>query len=205
MRDKSTQIILKCIIACFLLFNIGLLFLNQQYKSELNNTIHKLEHLENIEIMFKVSKETTVARFKYEQCNIGNSTIYLGSDYKILTPVQSITDQPKLVIGLNQNMCRPCVEEVFASIKEIFPDFESNPDIICIADIEQRFKDNYYGKKVVSFREKEDYPLYEIEAMPYFFILDKDLCAKLLFITDKTSPELTKEYLKIIKERYMTN
>lgn len=205
MRDKSTQIILKCIIACFLLFNIGLLFLNQQYKSELNNTTHKLEHLENIEIMFEVSKETTVARFKYEQCNIGNSTIYLGSDYKTLIPVQSITDQPKLVIGLNQNMCRPCVEEVFASIKEIFPNFESNPDIICIADIEQRFKDNYYGKKVVSFREKEDYPLYEIEAMPYFFILDKDLCAKLLFITDKTSPELTKEYLKIIKERYMTN
>lgn len=205
MKEKSTQIILKCIVPCFLLFNIGLLFLNQQYKSELNNTKHRLEHLENIEIMFEVSKETTVARFKYEQCSIGNSDIYWGSDNKALFPVQSITDRPKLVIGLNHNMCRPCVEEVFASIKEIFPDFESNPDIICIADIERRFKDDYYGKKVVSFQEKEDYPLYEIEAMPYLFILDKDLCAKLLFITDKTSPELTKEYLKIIKERYMTN
>lgn len=36
-----------------------------------------------------------------------------------------------------------------------------------------------------------------------FFIFDKDLCAKLLFITDQTSPELTKEYLKMIRERYM--
>lgn len=45
--------------------------------------------------------------------------------------------------------------------------------------------------------------MYEIKIMPYFFILDKDLRVKLLFITDKTSPELTKEYLKIIKERYM--
>lgn len=205
MKNKSTQIVLKCTLAGFLLFNIGLLFLNQQYKNKLNSTKHKLEHLENIEIKFEVSKETTVTRFKYEQCSIGNSTIYLGSDNKRLIPVQSITDRPKLVIGLNQNMCRPCVEGVFAHIKEVFPDFETNPDIICIADIEQRFKDDYYGKKVVSFHQKEDYPLYEIETTPYFFILDKDLCVKLLFITDTTSPELTKEYLKIIKDRYMVN
>ena len=77
--------------------------------------------------------------------------------------------------------------------------------ILYAADIEQRFKDDYYGKKVVSFHQKEDYPLYEIETTPYFFILAKDLCVKLLFITDTTSPELTKEYLKIIKDRYMVN
>lgn len=203
MKDKSTQIILKCIVACFLLFNVGLLFLNQQRKEELNNSKLKIKHLEDVEIMFEVSKETTVARFKYEQHSIGHSNIYWGSDKKALFPIQSITNQPKLVIGLNQNMCRPCVEGVFTDIKNTFPDFESNPNIICIADIEQRFKDDYYGKKVVSFHQREDYPLFEIETMPYFFILDKDLCVKLLFITDKTSPELTKEYLKIIKERYM--
>ena len=30
MKNKSTQIVLKCTLAGFLLFNIGLLFLNQQ-------------------------------------------------------------------------------------------------------------------------------------------------------------------------------
>lgn len=203
MKEKSTQTILKCVVACFLLFDIGLLFLNRQQKEELHNTRLKLKHLEDIEIMFEVSKETTVARFKYEQCSIGNSSIYIGSDNKTLIPVQSITNRPKLVIGLNQNMCRPCVEAVFADIKEVFPDLKSNPNIICIADIERRFKDDYYGKKVVSFHQKDDYPLYEIETTPYFFIFDKDLCAKLLFITDQTSPELTKEYLKMIRKRYM--
>lgn len=203
MKEKSTQIILKYIIACFVLFNIGLLLLNQQYKSELKGTKLKLNHLEDVEIMFEVSKETTVARLKYEQCSIDDSDIYWGSDNKVLIPVRSITNQPKLVIGLNQNMCRPCVEGTFADIKDVFPGFESNPNIICIADIERRFKDDYYGKKVVSFYQKDAYPLYEIETMPYFFILDKDLCVKQLFITDKTSPELTKEYLKIIKQRYM--
>ncbi|WP_436417261.1 hypothetical protein KCV26_12700 [Petrimonas sulfuriphila] len=203
MKYKSTQIVLICIAVCFLLFNIGLLFLLQMHKYELNSTKHRLEHLENVEFMFKASKEITVTRFKYEQYSIGNSYIYSGSDKSELIPVHFITNQPKLVLGLNQNMCRPCVEGVFADVKEIFPDFESNPNIICIADIEQRFKDDYYGKKVISFQQKDDFLLYEIVAMPYFFILDKDLCVKQLFITDKTSPELTKEYLKTIKERYM--
>lgn len=187
----------------FLLFNIGLLFLNQLNKNELNSTKHRLEHLENIEIMFEVSKEITATRFKYEQRNIGDSYIYSGSDNNTLIPIPSITNRPKLVIGLNQNMCRPCAKGVFANIKEVFPDFESNPNIICIAEIEQRFKDDYYGKKVISFHQKDNFPLYEIDSTPYFFILDKDLCVKLLHITDKTSTELTKEYLKIIKERYM--
>lgn len=203
MKYKSTQIVLVSIAVCFLLFNIGLLFLLQMHKNELNSTKHRLEYLENIEFKFETSKEITLARFKYEQYSIGNSYFYLGSDKSELISFHSIANHPKLVLGLNQNMCRPCVEGVFTDVKEIFPDFESNPNIICIADIEQRFKDDYYGKKVISFHQKDDFPLYEIIAMPYFFILDKDLCVKQLFITDKTSPELTKEYLKIIKERYM--
>jgi len=202
MKKKSTQIILLSIAVCFLLFNIGLLFLVQMHKNELNNTRNRLEHLENVEFMFEASKEITVTRFKYEQYSIGNSYIYLGANNNKPIPLHSITNKPKLVLGLNQNMCRPCIEGVFADVKEIFPDFESNPNIICIADIEQRFKDDYYGKKVISFHQKDDFPLYEIVAMPYFFILDKDLCVKLLFITDKTSPNQTKKYLKIIKERY---
>jgi hypothetical protein len=166
-------------------------------------SINKFERLKNIEFMFKGFKEKTVSGFKYRQHYIGNVQIYVGSNRDKRIPVKSIADRPKLVLGLNQNMCRPCVEGVIANIKESFPDFETNPNIICIADIEQRFKDDYFGKKVVSFHQKkEDFPLYEIELSPYFFVLDKDLCVKLLFITDQTSPELTREYLKIIKERY---
>ena len=203
MKNKSIQIISISIIICFLLFNMFLLFLLQRHKNELHSAEHRLKHLENIEFKYEISKEITVTRFKYEQRKIGNSYVYLGSDNNTLIPVHSIIDQPKLVIGLNHIMCRPCVEGVLSDVKDFFPNFESNPNIICIADIEERFKDDYYGKKVISFHQKNDYPLYEIEEMPYFFILDKDLFIKQLFITDKTSSELTKEYLKIIKEHYM--
>ena len=47
-----------------------------------------------------------------------------------------MADQPKLVLGLNQNMCSPCVYGVLEDLKEFFPDYETNPDIIYIADIE---------------------------------------------------------------------
>ena len=41
--------------------------------------------------------------------------------------------------------------------------------------------------------------------MKKIHIAKNKLLVKLLFITDTTSPELTKEYLKIIKDRYMVN
>lgn len=204
MKRVSTLLVLKCVVVCFLLFNIGLLFLNQLSKEELASIRLKLDHMESVALMYEVAKETTLTGFKYEQRRIEGSCVYIGSDDKTLIPFHSIVDRPKLVIGLNQNMCRPCVEGAFNSIQEVFPDFKTNPDIICIADVEQRFKDDYYGKKVVSFSQKEFYPLYEIKTKPYFFVLDKDLCVKCLFITDQVSPELTIEYLKIIKERYMS-
>jgi len=204
MKFKFTYIILIFIVACLLLCNIGLLYLHQKDKSKLENTIHnisKLENLKGIEFMFEESKAITKTSFKYEQYNIGDVYIYTGSDNNALQSVRNITNKPKLVMGLNKNMCSPCIEGVLFILQEFFPDYKTNPNIICIADIEQRFKDNYFNMKVISFHQKGDFPLYEIDK-PYFFILDKDLYVKLLFITSNASPEMIKEYLKIIKLRY---
>jgi len=135
MKNKSIQIFLVCVVVCFLFFNIRLQLIHQQNRNQLRRVNHKIEQLENIELKFILFKETTSLRYKYEQYNIGDTYIYLGSDNNTFTSFRSIADQPKLVIGLNQNMCRPCIEGVFAAIKEIFPDFEKNSNIICIADI----------------------------------------------------------------------
>jgi len=173
MKNKSTQILLICIAVCLLLCNISLLFLYQKSKNRLSRAVQSMNAIVNLKedtkFFFDIFKELTITRFRYEQFSLGGTYVYTGLDKNTTQPVQNITDQPKLVLGLNQNMCRPCVEGVFSDIKEFFPDFETNPNIICIADIEQRFKDNYYGKKVVSFLQKDDFPLYEILESPYFF------------------------------------
>lgn len=202
MNKKATKIVLVSIASCFLLFNIALLFLIQFYKVELIKLKQQLRNLENIELMFDRSNEIAITEFKYDQLSIGNSSIYVGSNTNSHIPLSAIVDQPKLAIGMNQNMCRPCVEGVFKNVKELLSDFETNSNIICIADIEQRFKDDYYGKKVISFHQNKDFPLYEMDTKPYLFIIDKDLRIKQLFIVDSSNPELTKKYLKSIKERY---
>ncbi len=201
MKLKITYIILIGIILCLFISNVRLWYLYKQHTLQTEALLKTIEHLTEVEFMHTVSKELTASKIMYEQHDVSNTSIYMGSDKKTRFPISDIIDCPKLILGLNETMCAPCILSVVETIKEAFPDFENNPDIILIADLEQRFKDNYYNKKVLSFSNKADFPLYSLKA-PYFFILDKDLVVKMLFITDKTSPDLTKEYLKIIKHRF---
>jgi len=205
MKNKSTQTILICIAVGLLLCNIVLMYSYQQTKSRLDKAVQVINQLEDLnddtEFRFMIYKEVSVSRYRYEQYSLRNTQIYTGSDRNALQPTGLIAERSKLVLGLSQNMCSSCILEVLNALKEFFPSYETNTNILCIADIEQRFKDDYYGKKVISFHRREDYPLYEIDR-PYFFILDKDLSVKMLFITDNTGPEMTQEYLKIIRERY---
>jgi len=201
MKSKTTYIILISAIICSLISNIRLWHLYKQHTIKMEALLKTIDYLTEIEFMHTFSKELMISRIMYEQYDVSNAFTYIGSDNNMLLPIKDIINRPKLVLGLNQNMCAPCILGVLEAIKEIFIDFENNPDIILIADLEQRFKDNYHNKKVLSFSDKEDFPLYSLGA-PYLFVLDKDLTVKMLFIADKTSPELTKEYLKIIKERF---
>ena len=107
MKNISTQIVLKSLVGCFLLFNVALLFSSQRSRLQLKEASHKIKELENTALKFDISKEITTSRFNYEQRKIGNSPVYIGSDDETLIPIHEITDRPKLVIGLNQNMCRP--------------------------------------------------------------------------------------------------
>ncbi len=202
MKSRSLQIVLICVVICLALFNIKLLINIQNSNSDLEKAKNEIHLLENIEFIFQRFKDITMLSLEYDQFYIGESSMYIGSNNKTNVPITSIVDKPKLIIGLNQNMCLPCVKSAFEIIKEFYPDFESNSNILCIADIEQRFKDDYYGKQVISFQDVEDFPLYNIDTKPYFFILDKDLSVKRLFITDDASPEVTREYLKIINKHY---
>jgi hypothetical protein len=65
---------------------------------------------------------------------------------------------------------------------------------LCITDAAQRFKNSYYGKEIINFLEKDDSPLYEIEAKPYFYTLDKEVHVKMPLVTGITTPELTREH-----------
>jgi hypothetical protein len=191
--------------------NIRLLYINRQDRKmigegktvmeTLNKELNKTGYLREFEYLYKASKEVTVFRLQHELYPLANSKVYIGADKNRTFPIESLIDRPKLVFGSSQNMCSPCIYAVLDKLKEVFPDYEGNENILFMADIEQRLKDNYHHKKTVSFVKEEDFPLCK-SGMPYLFVLDRDLVIKMLFITDKTSPELTKEYLAVIKKRF---
>ena len=65
-----------------------------------------------------------------------------------------------------------------------------------------RLLENFYEKTIFWNNNKRLGPAFEKSETPTFFILDKDLQAKCVFIADKMTPEYIEDYLQIIKQRF---
>ena len=79
-------------------------------------------------------------------------------------------------------------------------------DIIFISNnLEFRLRESFYKKQILWNNNKKLGPIFEKSDIPTFFILDKDLQAKCVFLADKMTPEYIEDYLKIIKQRFFSN
>ncbi|MDR2119832.1 MAG: hypothetical protein LBP64_03015 [Tannerella sp.] len=198
-------ILISIVVGSLLALNIRLMHINRQERKAreqdkllvetLNRELNKTSYLREFEYLYNASKELTVFRLQHELYSLTNSKVYFGTDKSRIFPIENLVKRPKLIFGSSQNMCSPCIYAVLDKLKEVFPGYAGNENILFVADIEQRLKDNYHHKQVLGFHREEDFPLYSL-GMPYLFVLDRDLAIKMLYITDKTSPDLTGEYLK---------
>ena len=168
----------------------------QAENESLIKEMSRIGYLYEFEHLLKASKNKTVFRLQNELHPLNNCKVYTGSDSTQLKSLDFLAKEPKLIFGSSQNMCSPCIYAVLDELKKEFPDFEKNEHILFVADVEQRLKNNYYGKKTLSFRHRRD------SDVPYLFVLENDMMIKLLFLADKTSPELTQAYLSAVKKRY---
>ncbi|MDR1340556.1 MAG: hypothetical protein LBK58_10965 [Prevotellaceae bacterium] len=204
-------ILIFVVVGSLIALNIRLMHINRQVRESkgqdkmlietLNRELDKVSYLREFEYLYNASKEMTVFRLQNELYSLANRKVYFGADKSKVFPIESFVKHPKLIFGSSQNMCSPCVYAVLDKLKETFPNYAENENILFVADIEQRLKENYHHKKVLSFYHEEEFPLYK-SGMPYLFVLDGDMEIKMLYITDKTSPDLTGEYLAVIKKRF---
>jgi hypothetical protein len=209
---KTQHVILIFIVTGSLIaLNVRLMHINRQVRVEkeqdkmlietLNRELSKAGNLREFEYLYKASKEMTVFRLQNELYSLANRKVYFGAEKSKVFPIEDLSECPKLIFGSSQNMCSPCVYAVLDKLKEVFPDYAENENILFVADIEQRLKENYHHKKVLSFYHEDEFPLYK-SGMPYLFVLDRDIAIKMLYITDKTSPDLTQIYLEEIRRKY---
>jgi hypothetical protein len=163
---KIKIIMLVCVTVCLAGLDGWLLYINNKDKiiiKILNEELEEVSVLYNVEYLYKVSKELVKLRLRYEQYPLNNCEIYTGSDTGKIMFIKALINKPKLIFGSSGSMCPPCIEAVIEQLKEIIPDYSHNDNIIFVADIEKRSKNNYHNKQVVSFRNKKDFPLYKIK------------------------------------------
>jgi hypothetical protein len=119
-----------------------------------------------------------------------------------------IKEDYTLVIRYSTYNCESCVQFQINSLKPFINKLNSN-NVIFISDENRR--------NIKMFKEKSGFenPTYFIQGNlieyidnrnePYFFIIDKSLHTRLLFIPHKESPELTNLYLTTIVGRFFSN
>lgn len=124
---------------------------------------------------------------------------FIGKD--TLNKITYTGKYPILLCCFSVESCSPCYENMLDIVKEIFPDYKERNDIIFLSnDLEFRYRDSFYGKKIYSNAINPSLKIAET-GVPYFFILDKDLKTDLVMCPDKTFPAMTKDYLTIVKKR----
>ena len=112
-----------------------------------------------------------------------------------------------LILRFSIFNCSACIHFALDKLLQGFKDFKSNKRILLIYDDENmRVYESTFGKisYVSTNRNVLGLPI-ESTNTPSLFILDNDLKNKQFFVPEKEMPELTDEYLSIIKRRYFDN
>lgn len=183
------------LIIALLSINIGLFVINM-YK---RNKISK-DYLYNYFYSITRKKNEIIAKSELQTIN---PFFYIGKDTIKNINVKDVIKEKALCFYFSSHICPPCLDNIRDLIEKIFPDYKERNDIIFISnDMEFRLLGNFYEKPIFWNNNKRLGPAFEKSETPTFFILDKDLQAKCVFIADKMTPEYIEDYLQIIKQRF---
>jgi len=198
---KKTPIFLLLVIG-FLVFMYA-----NTYKSELK--------IKEETLNLKRSQQILISNF----C-INQEILYKNGNYKITDEflvtdelntnkiLLELVDEPKIVFRFTSDNCEPCIYTHINLLASMIKKYGQDKFIVIGNSKNRRqlkiFKDEY----------KVDFPIFNshhlIEGVdkyniPYYFVLSKTGDIDMLHITDKASFDFTKEYFKIVNDRYFVD
>jgi len=112
----------------------------------------------------------------------------------------------KLIFRYSDQHCNQCAESALHSLNK-FKESIGEDNIIILASFRTKhqfaffLKNNQSTNMVLNISTKIEIPIEEY-ITPYFFIMDKDMTVKLLFIPMKEIPGHTDAYLKSVLNRF---
>jgi len=172
----------------FCVFVISVLFLSCQQNEKPAN-----DH-DQIRIFVNKLEEESLGQMLEEQ------TFYIGTDSLEMHPLEELSGL--LCFYFSSETCTPCIIRTIDIIKEYISDYETNVEIQFVAvDFPVKYKEGYYGKKVLSLeKNKLSIPL-ENHFAPFFFLIDGSRKIKSVHVVNKDDYERTADYLREMRDR----
>lgn len=131
-----------------------------------------------------------------------DQNVFFGNDSLNKISLMKLTSKNKLYFCFSRNTCTPCIEQTIEIIKKKFPDYQQNEKIIFISPgYEKKFRDNCYGKKLLTLEHsKLGIPIEDTEA-PFFLVINNHLYIEAIHIVNNLNFEKTETFLHKITKR----
>ncbi len=187
------------ILFLLLLINSFILWINYDHKEEFVIDIDDKYNQQYFSDNYKTAIYSN--RVIAKDCEV-----FFGNDTCESFNISQLLTDNILFFRFSGNFCDGCNEFVIRKLQEHFDNFSHNDKIVLLGkNINPRLKENYNGKKVLSY--KNDYlglPFEELD-FPFMFVIDENRLVKMIFLPDKTFPGYFDSYLKFIKETGVAN
>jgi len=187
MRQNYYHLLI-CIISFFLVMN------SCSYKEKKSSTLE--DNYEQI-----LANKIKISEVENCNLNLKNQKVFFGNDSLNKISLMNLVSKNKIFFCFSRNTCTPCLEQTVEIIKKIFPNYKQNEKIIFISpDYDKRFRENCYGKKLLTLEDsKFGIPIEDTEA-PFFLIINDQLHIEAIHIVNNLNFEKTEEYLRKIAQ-----
>lgn len=195
MDDKKTVVTFKVTI-----YSMTFLLCTMLSLTSCSNNKKKLVNSE-FEFEKYIFEEIQKLENENEKQIIANQKFFIGNDSLKLFDLKDLLSKKRIIFWFSQNTCSPCIDRSVDIIKNVFPNYENNKQIIFISpDYPIRFRGNCYSKELLTLQNKYFGIELEKKDVPFFLILNSQLQVESIHIVNKSLFSRTEEYLQEIKE-----
>jgi len=159
-----------------------------------------------VEDNYKKEIEKAIIRIERENNSrkVKNQYMYFGTDSTIKIELKQFLSTKRLFLYFSSNTCSPCIERTVEIIKEVLPSYIKNEKIVFLSpDYPARFRNNFYGKKLLMLENRKlGIPIENEESPPFFIIVNYDMEVESIHVVNKMDFDRTVDYLKEMTKNF---
>ncbi len=175
---------------------------NKQNKEQLSILQKNIDFNSN---RLKASHELRLLEFKNRLSRISSTSLYKKITGDLVTSSVLCNNGEKLIFSIPESVCNTCHENTFKQLEKISESIDPKNILVLVDNSKLRstyveFQERKSNINVMGVNFKE--LGFDIHYVPFFFILSPDSSVKNLFVPNSFDPELTFNYIEVVKKNY---